>query len=703
MQLIYNQTYNKNIHPITLNTFIEHFINIDKSSSAVLIVPTRKYAEYTKKQWIKKYFTQHKKAVGKLHIYNLIDFAALVQNEINIVPKNIYSAPALLIMLEEIMFYLLKYGKLEYYKRCTQGIITKIFDVINGLRKEGISATNMKNELVEQQNISSAEKRFADITNIYFEYEKILTNKTNSKTDETGIFNDIINICSNEEISKQVQGDILNNLSFLDDDSIIYFHDFTEFKLPEAKFVSLFSNTKTPTLVSIDYSKESGPVIDNLPMNIRRLVTNELNTNLIRNNTNELTSHIKKWLFNSDEKLYNSKLLNQITIYETKDRIEEVKNIVKLSVYLNRTQKINFSDICVCSRSSEIYSDLFREYFSESGIAVNITDRYNLSTANPIVNIFSLLDLTAKRWKRTDLDKLSIFSELNNYLTNESEKDNTEYNIKTLISVANNFKIIGGLGKNNWINILKKIEKIKNHPSISIASNTFNKITQLVSFKNKDNFNNYIDKIIEIIKTIKIDENIFNDAKEIIQKNNENSKNQFTIDNFQILEEIEKKAKAIQTFNKLLIELKNIENEKQYSINDFVNKLKTAVQNTKYQLKEKNNLGINITSIEQTRGIPYKVMILCGAIENELPLSFRTDKFLGKELPNSEQIHNDSEKILFYRFLTNNIPLLEDEKMQFFIFYPKTTNKTSAIRSSFIDDLCDIMNENDVKQNIISL
>ena len=88
-------------------------------------------------------------------------------------------------------------------------------------------------------------------------------------------------LCKTDGVVKENGGNVLDKLSFLDADSIIYFHDFTEFKLPEAKFVSLFNNSKTPTLVSIDYSKESGPVIDNLPLNVRRLVTNEMNTSMV--------------------------------------------------------------------------------------------------------------------------------------------------------------------------------------------------------------------------------------------------------------------------------------------------------------------------------------------------------------------------------------------------------------------------------------
>jgi hypothetical protein len=53
---------------------------------------------------------------------------------------------------------------------------------------------------------------------------------------------------------------------------MILFSGFSEFKLPEARFIALFSEAKTPTLINIDYSPVFGPQIHALPENVRRLV-----------------------------------------------------------------------------------------------------------------------------------------------------------------------------------------------------------------------------------------------------------------------------------------------------------------------------------------------------------------------------------------------------------------------------------------------
>jgi ATP-dependent helicase/DNAse subunit B len=780
-QLIYNNAYNSKNHPTSLDSFIDYFIEKDNCSVGILIVPTHKYVNYIKKCWITKYFKHHNRALGKLHIYNLIDFAKLCLKEISKEDINIYSDAALLSIMEEAI---LSTG-LRYYSnknnRVSQSILEKIFAIIDGLRKDGITAEHMEYELEVKQDVSSAEKRFNDIANIYKRYSELLQSKANNKFDETGIY-------------KQLKHHSINhNLSFIKPESIIYFHNFTEFKQPEAEFVAMFNDCNVPTFVNIDYSKLSGPEINNLPNNIRRLIINDMNNSLqignndlqignnkfnngylpiVESSKSIIESHIKKWLFNENDNLYKEELKKQIKIYEAKDRINEVKSIVKLVIHLHREKDIDFADMCVCSRQSSTYSELFREYFSESGVVVNISDRYDLASAPQIVLLFSLLDLIVRRWRRSDIERLQSFIEIKEYLDNEGkiaimgnnystisnypllkcekskefeEKSNSREidsisifgqfnpsNLHILVKIAQTYRIVGGWNKNNWLKSLeqaksfieieiKKInngqmpvvddknivvegkDKFKEYENILIATNTFTKLVELLNFNSKDAFSNYVNRIKDIINALGIEKNIYKEAKKLLTMDNYPLPTHFDINKFQLLEEIEKKSRALVAFNDLLDELSDIEGTKEYSLIDFISKLKTAVSSTKYQLSEKDNIGINITSIEQTRGIPYRVLILCGALEGEFPLAFRTDKFLGKELKYSEAIHYDNEKLLFYKFLTNNVDLLEKREMELYIFYPSGVNSIRTIRSSFIDELCNIIDKEQVSEHIVNL
>ncbi|MFW6232509.1 MAG: PD-(D/E)XK nuclease family protein [Bacteroidota bacterium] len=163
----------------------------------------------------------------------------------------------------------------------------------------------------------------------------------------------------------------------------------------------------------------------------------------------------------------------------------------------------------------------------------------------------------------------------------------------------------------------------------------------------------------------------------------------------QLVEDCEKDAKALEALIKLTDELSFIINDrykhKEFTLEDYTEKLKTAASAARFQIKEKHGYGVTITSIEQTRGIPYKALILSGAVDGELPIAYTPERFLGKELDESEDRHLRSERLQFYQFLTNAYDF-DLEQKNYYIFYPKTDNEKELVISPFINSLLMISN-----------
>ena len=137
---------------------------------------------------------------------------------------------------------------------------------------------------------------------------------------------------------------------------------------------------------------------------------------------------------------------------------------------------------------------------------------------------------------------------------------------------------------------------------------------------------------------------------------------------------------------------------KKFQISELIEKLKIAVSGEKYQIREKFNFGVNVTSIEQTRGIPYLVMILCGAIDGEFPMTYKPETFLGRELKNSVTRHIQAERLQFYQFLTNDTERLNGGEKKIFITYPQNNASEQIVRSSFVEQLLKITTlEDDLK------
>ncbi len=139
----------------------------------------------------------------------------------------------------------------------------------------------------------------------------------------------------------------------------------------------------------------------------------------------------------------------------------------------------------------------------------------------------------------------------------------------------------------------------------------------------------------------------------------------------------------------MLYSASEIKENQKYSLVELINRLKLAVINHKYNIKEKLNYGVEITSIEQIRGLDYKVIILCGANEGIFPIPFKTDTFLGKDIPDSKQRHYRSEQILFYQLMSHN---LHFENKRTIITYFGKEKGYEVAKSHFLNHFLNITN-----------
>lgn len=195
-----------------------------------------------------------------------------------------------------------------------------------------------------------------------------------------------------------------------------------------------------------------------------------------------------------------------------------------------------------------------------------------------------------------------------------------------------------------------------------------------------------------------------------------------------VYENLENDFKAFKNFFKAISELKNIIQIKQNyniqinirqnennqilphiekdSFSNYYDKLKIIISNTKYQISERRNKAIKVTSIEQTRGIDYKVNILCGLTDGEFPMPFQSDKVIGKDLENSQVIFQNNEKMQLYHYFINGAKYYETNEKLNFIFIPKYNENTQLLDSIFIDNIVDLLhtaNGNDaiaLKENL---
>lgn len=729
-KLFFNKNFNPKTMPVSAVDLLQLSIDEDNPLKAVIILPTGKYVRHLNKLYIRDYYKSTGKPTRRLNIFTLENLAKYCFNkQFESNTKRFISEAYKMTLIEEAS----ELSDLKFYKyktkELTNSLIKKLTNIISGLKEDGITYQLLKNDIMLHQSGEtelSDPRRLADIANLYEKYQELLSDKLLDK--EQIILELNLALKNNSDMGKTENEPGIN--SYFPNDSIMIFQGFTDFKEPELEFISYFYDSNIPVAVNLDYHDINGPLFGNMQSAGNKLTQKGFNsividepdlTELFISNPNNDTFQnpsvfLRRWLFNTEREVRNPKFDEIIKIIKTKDRQDEVKQIAKLTRHLILNEKYKPADIAVCMRKPENYSDLFREIFEANQIPVNISDRLPLDHSPLVTAVFAVLDIIVNGWRKYDINKALQNSYLKFY-RNDGRKD-VKLSGSNILSAAEmlrftNDRVRGGYKE--WIIRLdreiefqedflygklqsdfadeqviqtaqKRLDTVKKAKEDIIALNS------LINWSDKKYTIDELREIIvnKIMHGLGIQDNIIEFFDFVKNKTNkENITGSVTL-----LEEAEKDARAFNKFIDVIDELSNIWKERQpnalITLSEYSKKLKIAVQGEKYQIREKHEFGVTVTSIEQLRGIPYKTVILCGAVDSEFPASYRTETFLGKELPDTENRQFEAECMQFYQYLTNNISALDDGSIKLFIFYPGAVDNRETVRSPFIDVLLKI-------------
>ena len=729
--LIYNQKFTESELYRSRNyknsaEIIDHFIQNGKITEIVLIVPTNRVARYLKQQILQKYFEIHHKPLRKLHIYNLQNFIeenfdevsknkTITQNYPNFFKQNSRKNYILISEASRVVLTEEAYQKadLQYYKfsniKVKLEVIKKLSELIYGLREDGFNSSNIlhdKESEFEKQYEIIDERKNADTISLILEYEKLLTD---------GLFDipkiyELVNILFSNEKTSEVRDNIITSRFGLNTEIITI--GFSELKMPEFEFISHFSKSKFPFSISLDYSDANGPLFGNFQETINKLdevgfniySDDELFDDFEQKNNDTDSYFLRKFLFNYNSEKINKNFEDYIKIVQTTNIDQEVKSIAKLVKYLNLEKNIKLNEIAIVSKDANDYANAFRDIFKRERIPVNISDRINLMSANIINILVNLIQLKAEFDIEMIINVLSsqfvkIDSELdlNNILeiTNQLRisKFYYKHNSKYIINKAKNYlsfvsnKLLEELDyhdKKKYSLLKTKLEKYIE--DFQIIQQKFPQIHEEFSSKRFKEF------IYKIISEYKVKDAVLSKQKEFISL----MKLDTVYDYYFGIEELEKENQAISKFLLLLDEISLTFDmrfgDKNFTLNEWLMRLKIAVSQERFQIPEKNNYGVQITSIEQIRMISYKVKILCGLNDGVFPSIYSGEKIIGRELKESRLRHIRSERISFYQFLSSSNHIFPEDTQLIYLFFNSKKNSENLSPSPFVENLFKISN-----------
>ncbi|MCX7876451.1 MAG: PD-(D/E)XK nuclease family protein [Melioribacteraceae bacterium] len=644
----------ENIAEINIDELIQNYLESGKIEKILFIVPTNRKSRQLKKQLFD--FAKNKSA-QKIKIETLETISEKLLS-VKKIFHHISEAASIIFIKRSI-----EKVKLNYYSNfrdeIPNGTIESIRNYILELKRNCIPPEQIENddEIIEETEKLKAQ----DISNIYREYKSIC--KSIDAFDLGDIYENLLEL---------TETDYLNSFNeFYYDIDFIFVDGFNQFATPEINIIKKLSNCKK-LFISIDYFAENEKIFFHLKQTYEKLIAfgfSEIKDKRI-DDLNKFRKILHRGLFRTNQVKKQNYANKIFELYGNKkeDEVELIASEIK-KIIIEENEKP--SNICVAFNLIQEYSEIVRDIFEKYGLPLNITDRKSLDKSQPIISIINFLEII-----ETDYYYQSLYRALNSNYVSINNID-----ITNLQLVAQEFKIISG--KNNWIDALK-IENLENDEETKLTDENIKKakedfvlISDLLSpFEKKLTIKEFIDNLIRLIIELKIPFNILSYGKE---ENNSRALSLFIENVKEVFELLEKE-----------------ENEKQtYSIDFYLNQLRTLCNWARYNLKEKSNYGILVTTLEEIRGLNFNFLFIGGMVEGLMPTKYSPQVFRASSFKNKIKEHYSEEKYLFYKAITSF-------KKKLFLSYHLTTNKSEVVKSNFLTELSNLVDISVITSNSYS-
>ncbi len=622
------------VESVDLDQRIDNTIKNGELKKLLLIVPTNRKIRHLKKDIIS--FSPGK-ATGKINLETIGTYAINLffcdspGSKANIHQMKILSDAASSVLLKQSIYGCnLKY--FENNKAVPSGTLDRIRNVISEYKKHGITPPKLKHESI---SLDGTEKLKAeDIADIYEKYQQ----KCNElQVKEIGdVYSEIIQL-STDEFSKRF-------IELYPEVNLIVINGFDEFTIPEIEIINYTANINNVELfLQFDYYKYNNLIFSHLDKCYNTFISKGFLPVIdsSKGELNRIQILIRENLFKKNHagkvEILNpsiNKIAGQTREKEIELIAKEIKNLITL-------QGIEPNQICVAFNLIHKYSPIVRDIFSTYGLPFNLTDRFSLNTSPAVISIINFLEIL-----ENDFYYKNIFRALSSGYLKTGNID-----LSNLLHASVNLKIISGL--KNWIDSLNRginqPEDFDDDENSSLNKEIYKKALedihkleeQLDPFSKKMTLKEFEKNFLDLIFSLDLHKKIINNDSDGFRNGNET---------------IEKNIKAVTVFIETTKEILNFfeleypENEK-FSLKFYLNNIKTAVSSTRYNIKEKSGYGIQVTTLNEIRGLKFDYLFIAGLCDGDLPTRYTPEIFFSGSYVKNELRHQTEERYHFYQSL----------------------------------------------------
>jgi len=610
-----------NIEKIDLDFLIDQRIKSGSLDETLFIVPTKRKIRYLKRELVS--LSPNKTASG-LQVETIGTFASAMLSAAG-TETNLLKEEASIILLNQCFTK----KRLKYFSQYSNGIpfgtLERIKNVISEYKKHGISPQDI---LKEGKGLTGAEKLKAeDIASVYKLYQEKIEHLPAKEIGD--IYAELNEINSNN--FKKSFRDKYRKVN------LILLNGFDEFTKPEIEIINKTANLDELDLyLNFDYYKYNPSIFSHLDKCYNNFLAKgfkEIKDKSTGIHTPFLNSVRSNLFLQASKKAGAFKQsLTSITASSREKEIELIAKEIK-SLILNK--KAEPSSICVAFNLIDKYSPIVRDRFSLYGIPLNLTDRFSLATSQPVIAIINLLEILGN-----DFYYKNIFRAFDSYFVEKEEID-----LSNLLKASVELRIISGY--QTWKDRLNDAilsqsfedrelnDFAKQQANYQKALEDIDSIYyKLKPFRKLMNFTEFYNQLINLVFEMSY-------PSKIIEGNNEN---------------VEKDIKALTTLLNnleelsLLFELEH-GSDKKFPLKFFINQLKTFALFSRYNVKEVPGYGVQVTTLNEIRGLNFDYLFISGLNDGDLPTRFSPEIFFSGSFAKEEEKHQTEERYHFYQAL----------------------------------------------------
>ena len=638
----------KNI-PAEPDALVKDYIVSGRADKILILVPTNRKLRNLKKEIIS---LSPGKTVSEINLETLTTLSSRLLNQSERF-HDLSEAASTILIKQSALEVEIKYFK-AYRDEIPFGTLDRIKNVISEYKRHGITPPVLR---AEAEKLDSAEKLKAlDIAEIYEAYNKKCRNLNALE------IGDVYNIL--DELDKNQTIEFFRNI--FPSVEIVLLHGFDELTTPEVNLISKLSlNDDLDLYLNFDYYSGNKFIFSHLQKTYERLENKGfIKIDFTSTNTgSKFQKLVLEKLFQAKEEKI-SKYKENIFRLAAATREEEIILIAKEIKKILLNDEAEPHQICVAFNLIDKYSPIVRDIFRSYGIPFNLTDRISLNNSFPVIELINFLEIL-----ENDFFYKNIFRALSGGFIELNGID--LFNLKR---AAANLKIVAG--RENWIGSLRhasaalEYEEDISDKVLSLKKYRFEKaekdIRQIYEtlrvFDKKMTMREFITGLKDLAIKLNLHKNLLANAE---GREEENIKAVSSF--FETIEEI---------FELLKMEE---DDETKYGLDFFLDQIRTASNWARFNVKEKSNFGVQVTTINEIRGLTFRHLFISGMTDGDFPTRYVPEIFFSGSFVKNENRHLTEQRYHFYQTLSV-------WKDRLYLTFPNRDNEKEMVESTFLKD-----------------